>query len=63
MKNPCSICELYAVGEKCDNERKCPVANIKKENALLKRRVHKLEACAPFDNTNMIGDKHEMGSW
>lgn len=42
-KDPCSICELYAKGEKCEQESSCPVGLMKKENRNLKNRNTRLQ--------------------
>ena len=42
-KEPCSICELYVKGEKCEQESGCPVGMMKKENRSLKNRNTRLQ--------------------
>lgn len=64
--NPCSICELYAKGVKCENEEQCPVGIMKKENKLLKSRNTRLQKKvneASWGYSDRLGDRHEMGSW
>ena len=66
MKNPCCICELYMKNIKCENEEKCPVGIMKKENKLLKNRITRLQKKADEDTwgySDRLGDRHEMGSW
>ena len=43
VNNPCSICEKYVKGVRCDEADVCPVGQMKKENAILKRRLTKYE--------------------
>lgn len=41
-KNPCSICEKYIKGVRCD-DKQCPVYLMKQENARLKRELSKAD--------------------
>lgn len=57
---PCSICELWMDGIKCENDT-CPVAVMKRENAELKARVSRLEYDAEWDLENNPDRIYEMG--
>lgn len=39
LKNPCVICEKYIKAVRCDEAEECPVGQMKKENARLKRKL------------------------
>lgn len=63
-KELCNMCMDYAKGAKCDNQDKCKLLAVIKENKALKKEIADLKLKMSYMvNPNAIGDCHEMGCW
>lgn len=58
---PCSICELWMDGIKCE-QYTCPVYRMKLENEYLKAKISRLESDRAYDLENRLSNRiYEMG--
>ena len=67
----CEMCENYSVDTECEDESRCKIAELVKENNRLKAEVKRLKTensnlqlkMSYMHDPNAIGDRHEMGAW
>lgn len=57
--NPCSICEHWIAGLKCDIESKCPVGKMIAENKRLKKKIKEMKE----EQHSLEGYEFENSRW